>query len=134
MALAGSVLAQGFYIGAPADETTVKAGHNFTVEVIEPNGLHPYWPTDLSVLIGFINCDPCPTPFQSIGTVLHYGSLKTDYHDGVSASGPQQNFTVTIPKKHKGRGQLTVVRYAIIGPFEERTPYLSDMSISLVVK
>jgi hypothetical protein len=74
----------------------------------------PYFPTDLSILIGFINCDPCPSPFKSIGTVLHYGSLKTQYFDA-GDSQPHQNFTVTIPKDRKGQGQLTVVRYAIIG-------------------
>jgi hypothetical protein len=35
-ALAVSALAQEFHIGVPTNGTTVKAGHKFTVEVVEP--------------------------------------------------------------------------------------------------
>ncbi|KAJ7769222.1 hypothetical protein DFH07DRAFT_807288 [Mycena maculata] len=130
--LAVGALGQGIEIGAPLNGTTVKPGSNIIVEVDRPDTLTGS--TELSLVIGFLNCfdGPCPSPLDRIGDILYNGSYNPQFHTGVQRP-PHQNFTVRVPKTASGgNAQLSAIHFSLVGagPF----PFLQSQNITLVVE
>ncbi|KAJ7171099.1 hypothetical protein C8R46DRAFT_1262151 [Mycena filopes] len=131
-ALAVHALAQTIEIGAPLNGSSVKAGRKMTVEVDRPDTLTGS--VEVAIVIAFLNCNsyPCPSPMDELGTILYNGSYRPEFHNVPGYKPPHQNFTVRVPKSAKGRSQLSVVHFSLVGagPF----PFLESRNVTLWVK
>ncbi|KIK68468.1 hypothetical protein GYMLUDRAFT_35890 [Collybiopsis luxurians FD-317 M1] len=131
---ATSVLSQSAFIGAPADMTKVAAGSNFTAMIERPDSLTAS--SEVALVIGLLSCGsaPCPTPAQTLGTVLYNGPFDPEFRTvpGTPNLPPYQNFTLTVPSNFaKGNAQLGVVHVALVGLSE--TPLFETLNTTIVI-
>ncbi|KAI0630235.1 hypothetical protein C8Q77DRAFT_249793 [Trametes polyzona] len=114
LALAASALAQGIFIIAPAEGSTIQQGAETTITLQKQNSLTNS--EDVSVAIGLESCGAagCGALFnQTIGTVLFKGDFapKPD-----SAGNVTQDFTVQVPADiATGPARLSVAHFYILG-------------------
>jgi len=131
--LATTALAQRVQIGYPADQSTIRAGTNITVEVDRPNFQSSA--QEVAIVIGIRSCfsGPCLPPTDGIGSVLYSGPYNPQYAIPiVPAKPPHQNFTVFIPSSvPQGTAQLNLAHFSLIGAGLE--PFFETTNITLNV-
>ncbi|KZP30648.1 hypothetical protein FIBSPDRAFT_777409, partial [Athelia psychrophila] len=113
---AAASAAQSIQIGEPADGTTVKSGTPLVVEVVRPDSLESS--TEVGVVISFISCpnNACPSSANRLGTILYNGPYKPQFpNPNPNHLQPNQNFRIHIPKGAKGKAQLIVTHFNLIG-------------------
>ncbi|KAJ7214656.1 hypothetical protein C8J57DRAFT_1519777 [Mycena rebaudengoi] len=132
-ALATTALAQTISIQAPADGTTVQAGSNIAVEVIQHSSLTGFDQVALAIGLGIPNSAP-----GIGGNILYNGPFNPQVQNtGIpTGQGPPmallQNFTVTIPvSAPAGLMSLNVAHFYLIS--ELRFPGTATVDVTLNV-
>ncbi|KAJ6450913.1 hypothetical protein C8R45DRAFT_946530 [Mycena sanguinolenta] len=122
-ALVTAAFAQTILIQAPDDGTTVQAGSDITVEVIQRASLTPLVQVALAIGIGIPNSAPAIG-----GNILYLGPFDPQFQN----TGVGQNFTVTIPASTPaGLMSLNVARFDLI--MEQHFPNTQTVNITLNV-
>ncbi|KXN82043.1 hypothetical protein AN958_03294 [Leucoagaricus sp. SymC.cos] len=132
---ASAGFAQRITIGVPQDQATFSAGQSFVVEIDRPNFQSSA--QEVSVVIGINSCagfnGECPSPSDTMGTVLYSGSYNPQLVTSMPFKPPHQNFTVTVPPRiQKGPAQIGVAHFSLIGA--SLSPFLETKNTSVIIQ
>ncbi|KAJ7801693.1 hypothetical protein B0H14DRAFT_2464680 [Mycena olivaceomarginata] len=126
-ALATTAFAQTILIQSPVNGTTVQAGSNITVEVVQRGSLTPLVQVALAIGLGSPNSAPAIG-----GNILYSGPFDPEFQNTGITNLPGQNFTVTIPASTPaGLMSLNVARFDLIT--EQHFPNTQTVNVTLNV-
>ncbi|KAI8989671.1 hypothetical protein BD414DRAFT_536065 [Trametes punicea] len=130
--LAVTALAQRVTLLAPAFNSPLSPGQNFTVDVDKPDSLSPSY--DVSVAIGLQSCGTAPCEALAsagiLGNILYTGDYTPQLRP--NSSDVSQNYTVQVPSTMaSGPAILTVAHFYLLGA--GATPAYDTVNTTVII-